>query len=221
MPQLVQPGVTGELVPPADASALAAAMAAYIRNPESARRPGEASRARRASLSESATTDALDAMYAELIDGPLSPGPGGPLVLCAGDWPLPEVANICNLLHRVEPPESRLRLVWHNWVDSETWQHARLLWNWSSGADHVAIQHAVRSGVLVLAPTDCVMAAGLEASFSTALTYGTFQEGKMALARVPWEARSLNGIRTRLAADLLAASAPATRYHLPAPSIIA
>jgi Glycosyl transferases group 1 len=223
IPQLVQPGVTGELVPPANAAALAAAMAAYIQDPGQARRQGEASRARRASLSESMTIDALERMYAEIIGGPLSPGPGEPLVLCAGDWPLPEVAEICNLLHRVEPPDGRVRLAWHGWAEPENWQHAALLWNWSSGADHAAIQRAVRLGIPILAPADCAMAAGLETSFGAALTYDTPLEGKMALARAPWETPAVDAIRrrTQLAADLIAASAPAIRYHLPAPSIIA
>ncbi|GAA5266504.1 hypothetical protein ACOSOMT5_P2932 [Acidiphilium sp. MT5] len=222
IPQLVQAGVTGELVPPADAAALAAAMAAYIRSPERAHRQGEASRTRCSSVSESTTIDALEGIYAGLANSPLSFGPRDPLILCAGDWPLPEVAEICNQLYQLESSECRIRLVWHGWIESEAWQYAALLWNWSSGADHVAIQRALRSGVSILAPADCTMAVGLEASFGAAVTYDTFQEGKMALAHVSRENQALKKIcrRTRLAADLIAASAPAIRYHLPTPSII-
>lgn len=222
MRELVKPGVTGELVPPADAAALAAAMAAYIQDPGRARRQGEASRARRASRSESATIDALEGIYAEVTSGPLSPGPGEPLVLCAGDWPLPEVAEICNLLHQMEPPEGRVRLAWHGWAEPENWQHAALLWNWSSGADHAVIQRALRSGIPVLAPAACSMVAGLEASFGAALTYDTPFQGTMALARARREKAPVDAIRcrTQLATDLISASAPAIHYHLPAPSVI-
>ena len=45
-PDLVQPGVTGSLVPAADPEALAATLASYVSDPERCQREGQAARAR-------------------------------------------------------------------------------------------------------------------------------------------------------------------------------
>lgn len=223
MPDLVQRGMTGELVPPGHPEALASAMAAYVRDPGRARRQGEANLARRDGFSEEATIDAIEAVYEAVSRVPLPPCSDRPLVLCAGDWPLPQVAEICNNLYRLEEPCPGVRLVWHGFADPETWGQAALLWNWSSGASHTAMQRALRAGVPILAPTSCDAAAGVENSFGAALTYDTFLEGMLALARVPHDAAALRVLRRncRAAATVLAASAPLERYHLPAPALSA
>jgi glycosyltransferase involved in cell wall biosynthesis len=219
MLDLVQPGVTGELVPPGDPVALARAMAAYVRDPGRARRQGEANLARRDHFSEEATVNAIEAVYEVASHAPRPPPSDRPLVLCAGDGPLPHVDDICNNLYRLEEPCPGIRLVWHGWVDPGTWAQAALLWNWSSGA-HPAMQRALRAGVPILAPRSCTAAAGIENTFGAALTYDTFLEGMLALARVPHDAPALRALRRkcREAAAVLAAGAPAERYDLPQPA---
>jgi sugar transferase (PEP-CTERM/EpsH1 system associated) len=64
-PELVQEGVTGSLVPPADPSALAEAMARYLKNPELAPNQGRAGRA----LTESRfSMESMVASYMQVYD---------------------------------------------------------------------------------------------------------------------------------------------------------
>jgi len=222
MPDLIEPGVTGELVPPSDPAALANAMANYVRDPDRARRQGEVNRARRDSFSEEASLDAVEAVYeAAAAQQPSSRCSDRPLVLCAGDWPLSEVAEICNNLHRLEESVPGIRLIWHEWAGSEAWEHAALLWNWSSRSDDAAMQSALRAGVPILAPVSSATAAAVENSFGAALTYSNFLEGMVALARVPRDTAALRRLRRNCpeAAALLSASAPRQHYHLATPAV--
>ena len=220
MPDLVAAGRTGELVPPGAPAALAAAMALYIRDPARARAHGEANRARRDEFAEDATIAALEAIYRQVCEAPVpAPGQARPLVLCAGDWPTAEVAEMCNNLHRLEPRGAGVRLLWHGWADAADWENAALLWNWSSGMSHAAVQRALRAGVPVLAPRSCAPAVGIERCYGAALTYDSYLEGMVALARLPHDAAALPMLRRgcRAAADLLYSSAPQARYDLPTP----
>jgi glycosyltransferase involved in cell wall biosynthesis len=222
IPDLVEQGVTGELVPPNDPLALADAMAAYIRDPDRARRYGEASLARRDRLSQEATLDAIEALYDSVVREPRSWSSDRPVVLCAGDWPVAQVAEICNNLYRLEEPGLAARLIWHDWVDPGD-QRAALLWNWSSGASHTALQRALCAGVPILAPASCAVALGIEGSFGAALTYSTYLEGLLALARLPHDSGALRDLQgnCRNAGALLAASAPPDRFHLSTPALSA
>jgi len=222
IPELVEQGVTGELVPPNDPAALAEAMAAFIRDPSRARRYGEASLARRDRLSEEATVDAIEALYDSVVRAPRSWCSDRPVVLCAGDWPLPQVAEICNNLYRLEEPGLGARLIWHDWVDPGDTK-AALLWNWSSGASHAALQRALSAGVPILAPASCAVVMGIEGSFGAAVTYSTYLEGLLALARLPHDSGALRDLRSncRNAGALLAASAPLERFHLSTPALSA
>jgi glycosyltransferase involved in cell wall biosynthesis len=222
IPNLVEQGITGELVPPNDPVTLANAMATYIREPDRARRHGEANLARRNRFSEETTLDAIEAVYESALRAPRSWYSDRPVVLCAGDWPLPQVAEICNNLYRMEEPGLGARLIWHDWADPRV-SKAALLWNWSSGASHAAIQHALCAGVPILAPASCATALGIERSFGAALTYNTYLESLVALARLPHDSAALRdlGASCRDAGALLAASAPPHRFHLPAPVLSA
>jgi glycosyltransferase involved in cell wall biosynthesis len=222
IPNLVERGVTGELVPPNDPAALADAMATFIREPSLARRYGEASLARRDRLSEEATLDAIEALYDSVLRAPRSCRSDRPVVLCAGDWPLAQVAEICNNLYRMEEPGQGARLIWHDWVDLGDPKPA-LLWNWSSGANHAAIQRALSAGVPILAPVSCALAVGIEGSFGAALTYSTYLEGLLALARAPYDSGALRDLadNCRAAGALLATSAPPNRFHLSTPALSA
>jgi glycosyltransferase involved in cell wall biosynthesis len=220
IPDLVEQGVTGELVPSGDPEALADAMAAYIREPARARRHGEANLARRNRFSEEASLDAIEAVYELALRAPRSWASDRPLVLCAGDGPLPQVAEICNHLYRLEDPCAGARLIWHSWADAGAWD-AALLWNWSSGANSTVMQRALCAGVPILAPSSCAIAGGIERSFGAAMTYDSFLEGLIALARIPHDSAALESLRRncRQAGALLAATAPPDRYHLPTPAL--
>jgi glycosyltransferase involved in cell wall biosynthesis len=216
MPDLVKDGVTGDLVPPGDAEALADAMAAYVRDPRRARRQGAANFARRSTFSEERSIDAIEAAYADATRISAEPRRARPLVLCAGDWPVAHVAEVCNHLYRLEEPCPGARLIWHGWADPIAWSEAALLWNWSAGASHDVIQRALHAGIPLLAPASCSPVCALEAGFGVALTYRTYLEAMVALARLPHDPAALRLLRRDCgeAARLLAASAPPERYRL-------
>jgi glycosyltransferase involved in cell wall biosynthesis len=219
MTELVHPGVTGELVPPNDPEALAHAMAAYVREPERARRQGQANAARRNSFSEERTIDVITALYTDVLRAPAAPRPARPLVLCAGD-PSPQIAEICKNLHRLERPGHRARLIWHEWADPEAWQQAALLWNWSSTPHQPALRRALRAGVPILAPRSCAAMAAIEKRIGAVVTYDTFLEALVTLARLPHDSIALSALERscRDAATLLANLAPADAYYLAAPA---
>lgn len=174
--------------------------------------------------SEEAALSAIQDVYEAVSRMPRRSRSDRLLVLCAGDCPLPQVAEICNNLYRLEDRSPGVRLMWHGWADPGTWAQAALLWNWSPGdASHAPMQRALRAGVPILAPTSCAVAAAVENSFGAALTYDTFLEGMLALVRVPHDAAALRLLRRncREAAAVLAAGAPSQSYHLPTPVLSA
>src|SRR5262249_26937174 len=167
------------------------------------------------------TARAMEILYEEVLRAPRLPSLDRPIVLCAGDRAVPQAAAVCNDLYLLEEQRPGIRLIWHEWADPDVWLRATLLWNWSSGANLVVIQRALRAGVPVLAPTSCATVAAIESSFGAALTYGTVVEGMVALARLPHDTAALHELRRncREAATLLAASAPPETYNLPAPPL--
>lgn len=68
VPELVEPGVTGELVPPNDADALAAKTIELLKDGNERRRMGEAGRAAVGALNMKATVDRYLALYDEIRD---------------------------------------------------------------------------------------------------------------------------------------------------------
>jgi glycosyltransferase involved in cell wall biosynthesis len=220
IPGLVQHEVTGQLVPPSDPQTLARAMAAYVREPGRARRHGDANLRRRERFSEEAAIDATEAVYAAVLQRRRPPTADRPLVLCAGDVPPPQVDEICKNLFRLEEPHPGVRLVWHGWADSETWERAALLWNWSSATTR-AMQRALRAGVPILAPRSCAAAVAIADSFGAAVIYDTFLEAMVALARVPHDATALRVLRRncREAGGILAASVVPEFYGLRGPDL--
>jgi hypothetical protein len=174
--------------------------------------------------SEEAALNAIEGAYEAVSRVPRPACSDHPLVLCAGDRPLSQVAEICNNLYRLEDQSSGVRLMWHGWADPETWARAALLWNWSPGdASHAAMRRALRAGVPLLAPASCAVATAVENSFGAALTYDTFLEGMLALARVPHDAAALRVLRRncRDAAAVLAAGAPPESYYFSTPFLSA
>jgi glycosyltransferase involved in cell wall biosynthesis len=215
MPDLIQPGMTGELVPPADPGCLAQAMAAYIHEPERARRQGEANLSRRHLFSQNASVTQVEAVYEAALQVVKPPSEQQPVVICAGDWPLLEVAEMCSGLHHLEKGGLGIRLIWHEWADAQVWQRASLLWNWSSGANRSVIQRALRAGIPVLAPRSCSVAAGIASTFGAAFVYDTFLEGMLALARLPFDRTTQQSMRRncRMSAKLLDDASPTELYR--------
>jgi glycosyltransferase involved in cell wall biosynthesis len=223
IPDLIDAGRTGDLIPPGKPEALAAAMATYIRDPARSRAQGAANLIRRDRFAENVAIDAVEAIHAAVCAAPAAPDRLRPLVLCAGDWPLLTVAEICNNLHRLEEPGRGIRLLWHSWAEASDWESAALFWNWSSGANHTAMQRALRAGIPILAPRSCSLAAGIERSYGSAMTYNTYLEALIVLARLPHDAEALALLRQncRTAADFLYSTAPQESYHLPVPVSVA
>ena len=222
MPDIVQDGVTGTLTEPSNAAALAEAMRSYVLDPSLARRQGNASRARRELHSELAGVDQLEAIYHEICTVPQAIRPTKPLVLCTGDWPLPHVAEMINVLHDVHPPPG-IRIVWHEWVNIDAWHNATLLWNWSPGAQQDTMRRALRAGVPILAPSNCSLARGIEIVFGAAITYDTFLEGLTALTELAHEPATLKAMRERTccAAEFIASATASAHYALSAESLAA
>jgi glycosyltransferase involved in cell wall biosynthesis len=218
--ELVHPGITGELVPANDPEALAHAMAGYVREPERAHRQGQANEARRNNFSEERTIDAIAALYTEVLRAPSAPRPDHPLVLCAGESPSPQIAEICNHLHRIEGPGQKARLVWHEWADPGAWEQAALFWNWSSTPHQPALRRALRAGVPILAPRSCAAMAAIEKNIGAVVIYDTFLEALLTLARLPHDSVALSALQPNCpeAATLLANLAAAENYHLIAPT---
>jgi len=222
MLSLVEQGTTGELVPPGDPTALAGAMAGYIRDPDRARRHGAANLARRHRFSEDASADAIEAVYEAVLCTSRPQSSSRPLVLCVGDRPPPQVAEVCNYLYRLEEPCPGVRLIWHHWADPEAWENATLLWIWSSGTGYTVMQRALRAGIPILAPASCATALGLQSSFGAAVTYDTFLEALVMLARIPHDSTLLRSLRrnSREAGELLAASAAPETFQFSTPAFL-
>jgi glycosyltransferase involved in cell wall biosynthesis len=68
-PEIVEDGVSGRLVPPRDAAALAEAMSGFLRDPELAARFGEAGRRRVAELfSMERSVKEVECLYQRLVE---------------------------------------------------------------------------------------------------------------------------------------------------------
>jgi len=80
-PELVDDGITGRLVPPADAEALGTAILAYAREPALARRHGSA--ARQAAL-QRFSLERMVERYQQLYEGLLARGHASPAGVAAG-----------------------------------------------------------------------------------------------------------------------------------------
>jgi glycosyltransferase involved in cell wall biosynthesis len=68
VPEAVQDGTTGLLVPPGDVAALGEALATLIANPEHRRRLGEAGRATSRIFTSAAAARRLDDLYREALE---------------------------------------------------------------------------------------------------------------------------------------------------------
>lgn len=157
-PEMIRPGRSGELVPPRDPVALAAAMAAYVRTPAIAALHGSWNADQRDRLDEARTIATLVEQYARAIDSPSPPGERPPVVLCGGT-PTPEVVSLVSRLHLVEPEGHRLRLLWQGWTQPEDWQEAIFYWDWGGRPEMRA--RALLAGLPVLAAEDGTRAPGV------------------------------------------------------------
>lgn len=115
IPELIEDGVSGLIVRPGDASALAAAMRHLIVNPKLVQSFSERNLARCGDFDETASLVHLAALLTN--PPPAVATPKRPTVLCWGT-----MANIDRhgpISHRLRRLDDRLRLLWHEWVDPD------------------------------------------------------------------------------------------------------
>ncbi len=112
IPELIDDGRTGLLVPPADAAALAQALRSLIENPAQIRRFSEANLARRASLDETRTIERMCDMLGEPAAGRANRV--RPVVLCWGAMEgIGAATPVSRAFRRVD---DRIRFLWHEWI---------------------------------------------------------------------------------------------------------
>lgn len=154
---LVEDGLSGFLVEPGDDADLAAAMARLIQDPGLSRNFGERNRQRRAQFSETHTIRRLQTLY----NMPSTPRLQDEYVVaCAGPAPNPDLDDLLHMFHVVEGELSRVRFVFHDWLDTCAWERLDLVWIWPGFRIEEAglVLRAVRSGIPVLAETNSPLA---------------------------------------------------------------
>jgi hypothetical protein len=184
-PEMVHPGRSGELVPPQDPVALAAAMAAYVRAPAMAALHGAWNVDHRDDLDEAQTIATLQEQYAMAINAQVPNGERPPVVLCGGS-PTPEIASLISHLHQVEPQGLRLRLLWQGWTQPEDWNQAVFYWDWGGRPEVRA--RALLAGLPVLAAADGTRAPGV-------IAYRSVLEAAAALVDWPRDRSLLSPLR--------------------------
>lgn len=145
VPELVEDGRSGLLVPPRDPAELARAMERYVHDPALLFRHGERNARRRDIFDERRCVEALEALYAagsDMVTPSVSP-----VVICGGT-PSPAVVSLVNGLHDLTG--HNLRLIWHAHAGVQDWDAATYFWHW--GGDHAAREQALLAGLPVLAP---------------------------------------------------------------------
>jgi len=112
IPEIVEDGQTGLLVPPGDAVALAGALRCLIQDPVLVRRFSEANLARRPSLDEAPTIERMSELLGERRTDVAERV--HPVVLCWGAMHGIGAATAASVaLRRLD---DRIRLLWHEWV---------------------------------------------------------------------------------------------------------
>ena len=216
MRDLVDPGQSGELAAPGNPASLAKVMASYVLDPGKSVRHGAYNLRRRNRFSETAVIAALEEHYRQVLAKPREP-PTAALVLCGGDWPVVQTAATCHSLHKLQHPQQKLRLVWHQWLDNHAKKQAKLYWHWSASPQPVVIRDMLRMGIPVLGPGYGPYISAVSRLFGAAFTYETYLDAAIALCVLPFDAEALAHLRRHagMAADFLAQKAGPESFHLP------
>lgn len=148
IPELIEEGRTGWLVRPGDAAALAEAMRRLILDPELVRAFSARNVARRTEFDQERSIDSL----AGLFDRP-SPellALDRKFVLCAGG--VEDAVAGSSTSRRLRGLDERVRLLWHDWVDSAVHDRADVLCLFGDELPFGTLGRAVRSRIPVVAP---------------------------------------------------------------------
>jgi glycosyltransferase involved in cell wall biosynthesis len=165
IPELVADGLTGDLFTPGDARELATKMLAFIREPERARRLGEAGFRRIADDTLTNQVARLEAVYRAAAAARPSPGEAARVFACAGRRIDVDCGWVMNALARQGDP--RWRFVLLDWLDDEALRDARALWVVDRGAGLECVLRGLRMGVPLLVPEQA-------AQLNAAVTHGRF-----------------------------------------------
>jgi hypothetical protein len=146
--ELIEQGKTGLLFEAENPSALADAMAELIVHPERVEAFSVRNLARRESLSERRTISRLVEIFKGMGAKAVS---REYIVICGGRRIDPGTALAVNLISGKLIPGSSLRLIWHEWADSQAWIDASAFWWWDQDISVGDVSTAIRFGLPVLA----------------------------------------------------------------------
>jgi glycosyltransferase involved in cell wall biosynthesis len=169
IPELVADGESGDLFTPGDARDLAAKMLAFIREPERARRLGDAGFRRIADDTLANQVARLEAAYGAAAVARPSPGQAVRVFACAGGRIDVACGWAMNALARQGDP--RWRFVLADWLDDDTLRRALALWVVDPGAGLECVVRGLRLGVPLLVPERATELSGLATEGRCGLTY--------------------------------------------------
>lgn len=115
IPELIEDGISGLIVPPGDAPALAAAMRRLILDPGLLRSFSASNLARRGAFDEAASLARLAELLAD--PSPSAAAPQRPAVICWGA--MAGIDGDGPISRRLRRLDDRLRLLWHEWVEPD------------------------------------------------------------------------------------------------------
>lgn len=176
--ELVVDGESGQLFACGDIDDLFAKAVAYIEAPELARRHGAFNRARREAFDQNAAVDAYEEIYRR---GPAAAPRGDVIVLCDGQWPTLEIAQLFNNFSMFET-QAKLRFIYAEWADERIWERASALFFWSQDANAQFLLRAARMNIPVIAPAGGALARLCEEEGLGGFVYRDFAETIAALA---------------------------------------
>lgn len=148
IPELIEEGRTGALVPPGDPAALAQAMRRLILDPALVQAYSAGNIARRADFDENRSIDKLVSLFTRPARPP--DGLDRKVVLCTGSVTDADAGSATSV--RLRSLDDRLRLLWHDWVGSSVWDQADLLCLFSEQLPFGALGRAIRSRIPIVAP---------------------------------------------------------------------
>ena len=146
--ELIQEGVSGLFVEPANAESLTKAMVELIERPATIEEFSRYNKGRIASMSELASIDRLE----QILQLPATEGPmSSPIIVVRDDSPNSEVSR--SYLEKLDASVKNIRFIWHEWADADVWNEAKAFWCPDPAAQFETNSHreAGRRGLPILA----------------------------------------------------------------------
>jgi glycosyltransferase involved in cell wall biosynthesis len=179
-PELVAEGQSGLLFESGDVDDLVAKLTAYIDEPELARRHGAFNRMRRASYTQQAAVSAYEEIYQTK---PAESRNDDVVVLCDGNWPTLEVAQMFNNFSLFEK-KGKLRFILADWADSFLFEQAAAVFCWSEAPSEALLLRAARLKIPLFAPADDGVVQFLEKEGLCGFAYKDAAEAIAALLAI-------------------------------------